>query len=304
MNKIVKELLKIPVIAQKSASWYEARHTMVSASDIAMSIGKGKFGTQKEFIIKKVEMPDHGTLNNPFFQHGNDFEQVACDVYTKMHNVKLYHFGLLKHPTVSYIGASPDAIRNDGIMLEIKCPYKRKIKMGDEVPEQYFLQIQGQLDVCNLDECDYFECEFAYCKSIWEFEASTKTRGVFIKNPDDTITYGPLVLKDTDESMDEIEKFIEKNKGKKIQYWVLNVYNLKRVKRDKKLIKNVIIEVGKVWEKILYYRENRAAFETEILCSINIETEPANITIKKNKSQDINTNENKEIKLDTWAFID
>ena len=28
------------------------------------------------------------------------------------------------------------------------------------MPQQYYYQIQGQLDVCGLDECDYLECEF------------------------------------------------------------------------------------------------------------------------------------------------
>ena len=44
-------------------------------------------------------------------------------------------------------------------MVEIKCPYSRKLKK-DYIPEKYYYQIQGQLAVCNLKECDYVECIF------------------------------------------------------------------------------------------------------------------------------------------------
>ena len=295
MHEAVKRLLEIPVIEQKTAPWYEARHKVISASDFGQALGEGKFGTARDLIIKKVEMPEHGTLNNPFFAHGNLYEQVAADVYAKMHNTKLYDFGLLFHPTVPYAAASPDAITEDGIMVEIKCPLKRKIYPGAAVPTQYYYQIQGQLDVCELECCDYFECEFVGCKSTWQFEASENTKGVFVKHPDETVTYGPLVLKDKDESLDEIEAFVEKHKGTgAIQYWVMNVYNLKRVTRDKEFITKVLEDLGEVWKKILYYRENRDAYKTEILRSIEIETELANLP------------QEEEVKpiLKAYAFID
>lgn len=264
------ELLKIPKIEQKTPEWYEARHGMISASDLAQALGEGKFGTPRDLIIKKVDPPEYGVLNNPFFNWGNMFEQVANDVYSKLHNVKVYEFGLLRHPTVSYFGASPDGITENGVMLEIKCPLKRKI--GGDVPTQYYYQIQGQLDVCDLDECDYFECEFALCKSVWEFEAYKGIKGVFAK--DEKYVYGPLVLNET-EDMDCIENFVSTNQN--ISYWILKKYNLKRVIRDKQFINEKLVELKEVWDKILYYRENMDKFKTEILQEINIETEPVKI---------------------------
>ena len=47
--------------------------------------------------------------------------------------------------------SSPDGISELGIMLEIKCPFK--IKIDGSIPEQYWMQIQGQLEVCDLEEC-------------------------------------------------------------------------------------------------------------------------------------------------------
>lgn len=267
------DLLKIPKIEQKSPEWYEARHTVISASDFAQALNEGKFGTQRDLIIKKVDPPEYGVMNNPFFIHGNMFEPVANAVYSAMHNVKIYDFGLLKHPRVSFLAASPDGITEDGLMVEIKCPLKRKV--GGDVPRQYYYQIQGQLDVCDLEECDYFECEFVLCRSTWEFEASRFTKGIFVKK-DDTYVYGPLVLAGESQDTSEIKSFAKSNPDG-LYYWVLKAYNLRRVVRDKEFMAEKIPELKEVWDKILFYRENREAFKKDILNMIEIETEPVNL---------------------------
>ena len=275
-HKKLKKLLKLPIIEQKTTEWYEARQNVISASDFAQALGHGKFGTQKDIIIKKIEPTEYGTINNPFFDHGNLFEQVASDIYAKMHQVHIYEFGLLRHPTVSYAAASPDGITQDGIMLEIKCPLKRKITPGADVPTQYYYQIQGQLDVCDLDECDYFECELVTRRNIDEFKASNATKGVFVrhKNIKETL-YGPLVLSAQDQDLSEIELFTQEHPN--VTYWLLKTYNLKRVTRDKKFIDQVLLDIGKVWDKILFYRQNKNEYVIDILNKIEIKTEPLHV---------------------------
>ena len=90
-------------------------------------------------------------------------EDIASDIYCKRNRVIMNEFGLIRHSEIPYIGASPDGISSNGIMLEIKCPYKRKI--DGKILEQYYYQIQGQLEVCNLEECDFLECEYDYYKN-------------------------------------------------------------------------------------------------------------------------------------------
>lgn len=288
------ELLKIPKIEQKSPEWYEARHTVISASDFAQALNEGKFGTQRDLIIKKVDPPEYGVMNNPFFMHGNMFEPVANAVYSKMHNVKIYEFGLLKHPRVSFLAASPDGITEDGLMLEIKCPLRRKV--GGDVPRQYYYQIQGQLDVCDLDECDYFECEFSLCKSSWEFDASRFTKGVIAKNGDG-YDYGPLVLSGESQDTSEIKTFA-KGYSSGILYWVMKAYNLRRVTRDKAFMQEKIPELKEVWDKILFYRENRDAYKKDIMQMIEIDTEPVNLP----KGKCLIVDPEAEIKIPRFAF--
>ena len=42
-------------------------------------------------------------------------------------------------------------------------------KISGKIIDQYYDQIQGQLEVCNLDECDFLECEFEEYKNEEEF---------------------------------------------------------------------------------------------------------------------------------------
>ena len=65
-------------------------------------------------------------------------------------------------------------------MLEIKCPFKRKI--NGSIPDQYWMQIQGQLEVCNLEECDYLECELSEYENETEFIEDVENENVLTKD--------------------------------------------------------------------------------------------------------------------------
>ena len=278
----VLNLQKLPVIEQKSEEWYEMRRNMITASDFAQALGKGKFGSQKQLIEKKCLPRDNETAiskSNPFFKWGHTYEPVACEIYSKMHNdIKIHEFGLIQHPKHSFFGASPDGITDDGVMVEIKCPMKRKLT--GEVPLQYYYQIQGQLDVCDLDECDYFECTFEEMPTFTEWSKRTdKFKGFFWENESGTIVYSsaipPRSLSQSTGNV-SIDQSIPDNIP--VRYWILQEYNLKRVSRDITFVKDNIDKLQKVWEKILYYRDNRTAFEIDILNSICISTETMKTT--------------------------
>jgi len=263
---------KIPVIVQRTDEWFTARKNMITASDMAQALNKGKFGNQKDFIIKKVdkiksdENVYHNT-DNPILLWGVRYEEVANRIYMKRNNVVVYEFGLIKHPNYDYFGASPDGISNLGIMLEIKCPPKRKITGA--IPEQYWMQMQGQLEVCNLDECDYLECKFSEYKTEVEFmndknpsdellSNDLKEKGIIIEinNDDETrYEYSNLNMKveeiltwksDTLSKLDITHEY-------KVYYWKLTEYFCKRVQRDIYFFEENIKNLEFLWNKIKYY---------------------------------------------------
>jgi putative phage-type endonuclease len=284
-KRIVKSLLKLPIIEQKSQEWYEMRQNLITASDFAQALGQGKFGNQADVIKKKVRPSDESSasFSNPFFKWGNMFEPVANEIYAKLHyNVHIYEFGLIQHKKLSYFGASPDGISETGIMLEIKCPYKRKIVSGGEVPKQYYYQIQGQLEVCGLDECDYFECQFQSFNTLDEFYnayGDDRIKGIVIELPTSNggtyYKYSPIVMgvSDPDVALDTIKNWVDENTNEEfidIKFWYLQTYNLQRVTLDKPFVDEKLKELKVVWDKILFYRGNPERYNIEVLKIIDI----------------------------------
>jgi putative phage-type endonuclease len=265
MHKQVKHLLSLPKVEQKSQEWYDMRQNMITASDFAQALGDGKFGTVQQFYKKKCE--GEVFVSNPFFKWGNMFEDVALRIYEKMQNTKIYQFGLLKHPTYDFFGASPDGITEKGIMVEIKCPMKRKIIQGD-VPKQYYYQIQGQLDVCGLEECDYFECEFS--TTNYAEIKNSEYHGVILEAPEQKYIYSP----DVDLSIQELKTWDESHDESYIRHiWKLEKYNTVRVKKNKEFIDEKLVLLEQVWQNILRYRKDKEAYEKEVGKNIKIETE-------------------------------
>ncbi len=293
-KKQLDKLLQIPKIEQKTDIWYDMRQNLITASDFAQALGDGKFGTVKQFYQKKCEPASTDEITtskvNPLFKWGNMFESVAISIYSALYDVKVHNFGLLKHPRYEFFGASPDGISDLGIMVEIKCPKKRKID-GD-VPLQYYYQIQGQLDVCDLEECDYFECDFGTVNSKEEFEEKDSINGFFgiiVEVRDNVFEYSDIGLSKS-QCIEWCDKYSESLPR---TYWFLNQFNIKRVQRDPLFIKEKIELLREVWNKIQYYRKNRRAYELEILCEFSIETQ-------KFKEE----TEKQNVKITGWSFLD
>lgn len=269
----LKKLIERPIIKQKTDEWYLARKNMITASDFAQALGKGKFGSVKQFYKKKCGKDDF--IYNEYVLWGNMFEDVAISIYKSLYNVDVYEFGLIKDDDINFFGASPDGISSNGIMIEIKCPKKREIT-GD-IPLQYYYQVMGQLKVCNLEECDYFECGFKLFYNREEYLENIDNceyKGYIIKLEDGSFKYSEL----NDDEPSEDENNI---------YWYLDKYNIKRITRDDEFIKENILKLEKVWDKVLTYREDSNLFTKEI------DTPP-----RKRKSF------REENKLTGYSFID
>jgi putative phage-type endonuclease len=288
-QKQLKHLLSIPKVEQKTEEWYAIRKNLVTASDFAQALGHGKFGTVKQFYQKKCEKVDDAAASktNPFFKWGNMFEPVAISIYSHMHNgIHVHNFGLLQHPKYDFFGASPDGISDLGIMVEIKCPFKRKIIDGGEVPEQYAYQIQGQLDVCGLQECDYFECEFINLETEDAFlTMDSKYVGIIVEVAPETFEYSPIG--DSKESILNWNLRFDPSYTRTM--WYLNCFNKKRVYRDDVFLQENMPKLKKVWDNVLKYRQNRDAYEIEVLNEIKIETQKY---------------QHQPFTLKGWSFID
>jgi putative phage-type endonuclease len=268
----VSILLQNRGITQRTQEWYLARENLITASDIAQALGKGKFGTAKQFFQKKCGKKEEQT---PFdytiapLKWGTIYEEVAQSIYSRLNNVQVHEFGLLQHKHIPFVGASPDGITELGVMLEIKCPWKRKIEKG-VVPKQYYYQIQGQLDVCDLDECDYFECSIGECTfgpsdHDWN-NADAFMRGVFVEmrctgDVPYKCVYPPTSIHGQTEALVHWSNTFE---SAYLHWWYVKEINCVRVKRDNEFVREMFDDLGKVWTKVLEYKSDRCKYVSEI----------------------------------------
>lgn len=268
----LQELHKVPKLQQRSDEWYAQRRRMLTASDLASVVNKNHYASRRSILEKKVE-EIKGTggfkFSAPALKWGVMYEAVALRCYLgKRANIVCHEFGLIPHPNPEVpFGASPDGITEHGIMVELKCPYSRVIQHG-VVPENYYLQIQGQLEVCNLDECDYVEC------TIEEFQTTTQ----YLQSLEKSEQHGS-VLEWVNEQTKEVsyeysklglsglevvewsEHHAEQRMDEEpeyqlaaIHYWQLKDMNLVRVYRDRELWKTIEPEIKTFWSEVEMYR--------------------------------------------------
>jgi putative phage-type endonuclease len=231
---ILEELKKKPLIKQRTPEWFKLREDRLTASDLYDAI-KNPLSLAR----KKLKGNSFSSNSIPALKWGTMFEPMATRIYSHNKKKEVFEFGLIINDDIKNFGASPDGITEDGVMIEIKCPYSRKIIDGI-IPEKYYYQIQGQLAVCNLNDCDYIECEFMTFASEDEYlsgilDIDNAYHGIIIEKKDEN---GEIIYKYSSEKQDgqmNINEFqdYKYNNQWKFNYWKLNTINIQQVTFNK-----------------------------------------------------------------------
>ena len=149
----VRELIAQEYAEQRSQEWLDLRENMITASDAASAIGESPYESEDAFVKKKVLRTKWA--GNEATAHGTLLEPIVRDLYDQKYNRKSHEIGLVQHRDYPWLGASPDGVTEDGILVEIKCPKSRKITPN--VPKHYWPQVQLQLEITDLEECDFVQ---------------------------------------------------------------------------------------------------------------------------------------------------
>lgn len=275
-NKMI-ELKQLKLPEQRSEEWYKIRENLLTASSLADALGKGHFQTRDGLLLAKTsEQKDtFSKASRDIMQWGVKYEEVATMFYEHLNNLKIVEFGLIPHPKLSVFGASPDGITDIdspsglvGRMLEIKCPPKREFTK--EVPKHYWMQMQGQLEVCDLEECDFLQVKLEEYndQSDYESDVNDDLKNGFTK---DNLPKGLVLEYYNDEgieyefspwlaSLDDILDW--KNKTIKIRgnhtvekWWKITRYECTLVRRDKEWWSSIVPDIIKFWSEVVHYRE-------------------------------------------------
>lgn len=173
MNKI--DFIKnIPQFPQKSKQWLEQRKNKLTSSDSATALDINPYQPQFELLLKKCGYGPEFTGSESTF-HGEKYETEAIQKYEKLFGKINYEFGLINYIDInpirkkiydfnydlSFLAGSPDGISvdkrtGDLVMLEVKCPLRRKLKYG-YCPDYYMSQVQLNMFILDIDKADYIE---------------------------------------------------------------------------------------------------------------------------------------------------
>ena len=272
----VKELMKRPQPEQRTPAWYEMRNNMITSSDWGSVTGDNKYKSYNDLLLSKCGQAKPFWAG-PAIKWGVKYEEVANMIYMYRNNCTVLEFGCIQHHTHDWLGASPDGISTDGVMLEIKCPMSRQIT--GIPPAYYWVQVQGQLEVCELDRCDFLECKLEeYFSESHYFEDKNdkdirltkagKEKGcvlVFIDKTtqDPKFIYSKIgITKEEYEPwlIEEKKKFFADEKNSNMyfsiaSFWKLLYASCVPIYRDQDWFKETLPKLDKFWKDVLHYRE-------------------------------------------------
>lgn len=277
-NKI-NMLKEIPQPVQRTPEWYQFRWNLITASNAYKAFESQSSINQLIYEkcqpLKTVNVNDEEddvkmvNTNSPL-HWGQKYEPLSVLLYEKMYQTKVGDFGCIPHKTYRFLGASPDGINIDknadryGRMLEIKNVVSREIT---GIPKkEYWVQMQLQMEVCDLDECDFLETKFIEYTDYESYKndiivAEDKMKGIIIhfysKDGKPFYVYKPLDIV----SEEEVSKWEEDTLNMyqeepynyiylRFIYWKLERLSCVLVLRNKEWFKNNIPQLEKVWKII------------------------------------------------------
>ena len=278
MSEKIKNIENKPQPEQRTDEWYTFRHNLITASS-AWKAFKSQSAINQLVVekCKQLDLTRYDSVNTSTpMHHGNKYEDVSIMLYEYMYDTKVKDYGCIQHDTYKFLGASPDGINVDpnshryGRMLEIKNPTTREIT---GIPkEDYWIQMQLQMETCNLNECDFLETvfkeydteeEFIY-DGTFTYTADDKLKGMmiyFMKDRKPFYEYMPLHI-----SKEEYDVWysnvMEKNSGLtwiKDIYWWLDDFSCILVLRNKLWFENAISKIENVWTII--EKERQTGYE-------------------------------------------
>ncbi len=262
----IKYIENKPQPDQRTNEWYVFRHNLITASS-AWKVFKSQSSINQVIVekCKELDVSKYGIVNTGSpMHHGNKYEEVSVMLYEYIYDTNVRDYGCIQHDTYKFLGASPDGINVDpnsqryGRMLEIKNPTTREIT---GIPkEDYWIQMQLQMETCNLNECDFLETVF----KEYETEEDSVADGTFTYNEEDQLKgmiiyfikdgkplyeYMPLHIS-KEEFAIWYEQMMEKHSTLtwiKDIYWRLEDYSCILVLRNKLWFQTAISKIGDVW---------------------------------------------------------
>lgn len=321
LSQKIAYLRTIPQPPQRTNEWYEYRWNLITASNAWKAFESPS--VQNQLIYEKCQplkqcMDIEGTdgfkdiklTNTTTTLHwGQKYEPLSIMIYEHLYHSKVEEFGCIRHPNPEYyfIGASPDGIVVEsstgryGRVLEIKNVVNRLI--NGKPKKEYWVQMQLQMEVCDLDLCDFLETKFVEYDLFQQFvDESAETTEVdengdthliplynktkdgqfkgiiiqfFTKDGTPHYEYMPLHLKTPEEVKEWEEQTVHTYENGphgytfiKYIYWKLDTFSCVKVERNREWFQGAIKKLREIWtiiekERVSGYEHRAPAKRTK-----------------------------------------
>ena len=176
-------LLDLYYDEQGSEAWLKTRmeDIIVSGTTIGPITGERFYSETADTVFDAKNGLDTPFAGNKFTDWGTAFEDTAIAKYMAKVGVPVYSLGIVPFPELPGVGASPDGVRQDGLLIEVKCPFSREIMEIDdadmaayqeqggiinaspevgppgEVPANYMAQLQLGMHVMKSPTIDFIQ---------------------------------------------------------------------------------------------------------------------------------------------------
>jgi len=179
-----------PQTSQHSADWYAQRRNRLTASEFSQILD----GRRGALLRSKIEPVAVGAATDraptaPVAISQDDGEMIPTSwghrfepVVRNIFELEIAGLGTVcdslgrfTHATIPWLSASPDGVVTAGDLagrlVEIKAPKSRQ--PGVFVPEEYYVQMQIQMEVCDAEAVEFIEAQFQQCPASAAGEAAT-----------------------------------------------------------------------------------------------------------------------------------
>jgi putative phage-type endonuclease len=251
---------------QRTAAWHMKRGQMLTASEIYKGLADATPAQKHELIMSKlVPRPITTGPGARSLLWGTRFEPIAKQIYCEIqYNIDIADTTCVPHPTVDFLGASPDGIilakdENDwrhGKLVEFKCPISREFNEHTPIPIGYFHQMQLQMECTGLDECEYIEMAFKHLNYTEWMDSRAPYKSLFaVHNETGDVLYrdyhdtrDPHIWKEQTLQGDVMDYTIT--------YWALQNWRATTVKKQLSWLEQHLPSLSQVWAQVLEHRKN------------------------------------------------
>ena len=206
------------MIIQGSEAWFKSRLGHLTASRMSEALSKGTGVTRDKYkmqlISERLTGQSEKSFSNGYMEWGTQQEKFARMRYESDTDCIVDEAEFYIHPTIKWLGASPDGLLRDEDgsikgLIEIKCLKTENhleffLSESPKIPAKYIVQMQCQMWVTGAEWCDFVSYD---SRVIYEhrqiFITRVKRDDKFIKEMEiDVVKF----LAEVEETINKLEK--------------------------------------------------------------------------------------------------